>query len=119
MDFYTKYLDLCNKRGKSPSKVALENKISKASVTRWKYGYTPTDTNINKLAIYFGVSVDYLKENEAEPTTKNITSSDIKFALWGGDAETISDEMLEDVKRYAQFIKEQNKKTAEAVDEDK
>ena len=34
-----------------------------------------------------------------------IPDEDLKFALWGGDADEITDEMLDDVKRYAEFIR--------------
>ena len=45
-----------------------------------------------------------------ERKQQQVREADIKFALFGGDASEITDEMYEDVKRYAQFIKE--KKTA-------
>lgn len=41
---------------------------------------------------------------------QEITDNDIKFALFGEGSEDITDEMYEDVKRYAQFIKERNKR---------
>ena len=113
------YVKLCNEKGLAPSTAALKIGLTKTAVSNWKARKTkPTPANLIKIADFFGVDVDYLKGIENKPD-KSISTSDIKFALWGGDAETISDEMLEDVKRYAQFIKEQNKKTAEAVDEDK
>lgn len=61
MDFYFKFIELCNSVGKSPSKVALEIGTSKPAVTRWKSGSTPSDAVILKIADYFDVSVEYLK----------------------------------------------------------
>lgn len=58
--FYDHFLELCNKKGISPSKVALLNGISKTSVTRWKNGATPNGEILKKLADYFGVTTDYL-----------------------------------------------------------
>ena len=66
MNFYSKYLSLCNAIQKSPSRVAQECNISKPSVNRWKKGTTPTDATLLKLADYFGVSVAELK-GEEEP----------------------------------------------------
>ena len=81
--------------------------ISQQTVAKWEKGLaTPNPETVGKLAQIFDVSADFLlgisdrKSNESE---------DIKFALWGGDADEISDEMLEDVRRYAKFIHEQKK----------
>ena len=73
MEFYGKYVELCNKIGKSPSAVAMEIGLSKPSVHRWKNGGSPTDATAAKIASYFGVSVTYLfgKEEQKNPTTIN------------------------------------------------
>jgi transcriptional regulator with XRE-family HTH domain len=58
--FYEKYLCLCNSINKSPSAVALELKIGKPSVTRWKNGATPRDATVLKIADYFGITIEAL-----------------------------------------------------------
>lgn len=70
MGFYEKYLCLCNSINKSPSAVALELKIGKPSVTRWKNGATPRDATILKVADYFGITVAELMSgvNEQKET---------------------------------------------------
>lgn len=74
MGFYEKYLCLCNSINKSPSAVALELKIGKPSVTRWKNGATPRDATVLKIADYFGVTVTELMagvgEQENAPAAK-------------------------------------------------
>lgn len=60
MNFYDKYIALCNRAGKSPSAVALEIGLSKPTITRWKRGGGVTDATITKVAKYFGVSVEEL-----------------------------------------------------------
>ena len=67
MNFYSRYVSLCNKVGKSPSKVALEIGAAKATVNRWKNGSLPTDATAQKIADYFGVTVAYLKGEEEMP----------------------------------------------------
>lgn len=62
--FYQIFLELCNKSNKSPSRIAIENNISKASVNRWKNGSTPSDAVLLKLSKYFNVSVDFLLNKE-------------------------------------------------------
>ena len=71
MNFYNKYVELCNDIGKSPSAVAIEIGLTKTSVHRWKNGGSPTDATAAKIASYFGVSVTYLLgKDEKKPTTK-------------------------------------------------
>lgn len=74
MGFYEKCLCLCNSINKSPSAVALELKIGKPSVTRWKNGASPRDATVLKIANYFGVTVTELMagvgEQENAPAAK-------------------------------------------------
>lgn len=77
MAFYENYVKLCNLAGKSPSAVAVELKLGKPSVTRWKHGAVPRDTTILKIAGYFGVSVEELtqdtkKERHADGEALNV-----------------------------------------------
>lgn len=68
--FYDVYADLCKEIGKSPSAVAQELKINKSNVTNWKNnGYTPRGEVLNKIADYFGVTVDYLLGNAPREVT--------------------------------------------------
>lgn len=68
--FYNNYVKQCNIVGKSPSAVALDVGLSKATVSGWKSGRTnPTSATSQKLAEYFGISVDELiGAGSAEPT---------------------------------------------------
>lgn len=58
--FYKVFIDLCNSKGVSPSYVGGQIGISKAAVSGWKNGSLPRDTQLQKIAAYFGVSVGYL-----------------------------------------------------------
>ena len=63
--FYDVFLQLCNSVNKSPSSVVLELGMAKSAVTNWrKRGGFPTDANLQKIADYFNVSVNYLLEKE-------------------------------------------------------
>lgn len=91
MNFYNKYIELCAKLGKTPSAVALENNLSKSTVNSWKVGRSnPTDVTLSKLAAYFNVSIEYLKNDSEEveeikkdpiPKTGNEVSDFDEFAL--------------------------------------
>ncbi len=84
MAFYENYVKLCNLAGKSPSAVAVELKLGKPSVTRWKHGAVPRDTTILKIAGYFGVSVEELTQdtkNAPTPTSESERSRQIATNL--------------------------------------
>lgn len=112
--FYDRFKQLCERKGVSCNKAALEIGLSNATPTKWKKtGATPVGDTLDKIAAYFGVSADYLlgKENEKAPTAageRSVSDDELKFALWG-DCEDISDDDLADVRRYAAFVRERKK----------
>lgn len=62
--FYVNFVKLCNSVGKSPSAVAEEIGVKRSTVTRWKQGKSVTDANCQKVADYFGVTMDELNKSE-------------------------------------------------------
>jgi len=62
--FYDVYKNLCQEKGVSVTKAATEIGLSKSHPTAWKKrGLTPNGDTLNKIAEYFGVSVDRLLGN--------------------------------------------------------
>ena len=68
-----------------------------------------SDATAQKIASYFGVTVGYLLGQEenapADGGKRAVTDEDIKFALFGGNKD-ITDEMYEEVKRFAAYVKQ-------------
>lgn len=62
--FYEKYLELCQRKNKKPTSVALEIGISRGAVTNWKKGGIPNDITLKKIAEYFNVTINCLLGNE-------------------------------------------------------
>ena len=58
--FYDRFVGLCKERGVSPSAVMVSIGLNKSNATFWKKGSIPKGSTLQKLADYFGVSVDYL-----------------------------------------------------------
>lgn len=104
--FYTIYAELCHKIGRSPSWVAQQLNINKASVTYWKNNPNakPSNEVVCKIADFFNVSTDYLLGNDSESKDYEEIA---KVALFGGDQE-VTPEMWEEVKSYAKFIKQKH-----------
>lgn len=111
--FYDKFCELCTTKNLSPSRVALEIGINKGTVSVWKNkGTMPSAENLKIIAKYFGVTVDYLLENEKREDSTietQVTDDDIRFALFDG-SDNITDEMYEEVKSFAKYIKEKYKR---------
>lgn len=74
--FYDRYVYLCEQKGISPSKAAIDAGISKSLVTKWKTNNTktPSPDVLTKLSQYFEMGIsELLGENEQKnkPTTIN------------------------------------------------
>jgi len=105
--FWERFVNECEKVNKKPNPVAKELKISSGTVTGWKNGAIPNSVALDKLSNYFNVSIDYLlgREDAKTPPSKKdgTTDKELKFALWGAE-DGITDGMLDDVRRFAEFI---------------
>lgn len=65
--FYDRFKALCDQRGVSCNRAAIEMGLSNATPTSWKKrGLTPKADTLAIIANYFGVSVDYLLGEETE-----------------------------------------------------
>lgn len=84
--FYDKYKELCEKKNISLSRAAIEIGFEKSLIPKWKQrGLTPRAETLNKIAAYFGVSVDYLltgKEKENATIQTDDGTAEL-IALWG------------------------------------
>ena len=99
----------------------LESKtgISKSALQRYATGMTkkiPVDT-IVAIAPVLNVSAAWIMGWSEEDSKSNInfshvTDDDIKFALFGGEEE-ITDEMYDEVKNFAEYVKQKYKNKKE------
>lgn len=64
MNFYQKFVRLCNERHVSPSAAILEIGLKKSAVTRWKKGGNPTDATVAKVCEFFHVDLNYFEDEE-------------------------------------------------------
>ncbi len=99
MDTLHKILNLLWKSGVSEIEFCKALGINKSAVTDWKKGKTVSYRKyIAQIASFFDVSPDYF--NSDNPTS----DEDIKFALFG--TTQIDDDVLDEVKRFAKYIKD-------------
>lgn len=119
--FWRQFKSLCDERKTTPNKVILDIGLSTGNPTGWKSGKIPSTKVLKTLADYFGVTVDYLIGNsndrnlskEAETKTHARTLGNavidaddlLTFALFGKDEPTLPREKLDEIRRYAEYIK--------------
>lgn len=116
-ELYERIALLCEQRGIKPGKMCTETGISRGNIGDLKMGRIKklSAENLEKVAKYFGVTTDYLlkgEDTEKAPVPEDkrqVSDDDIMFALWG-DASEIDKDDLEDVKRYAAFVRERKQK---------
>ena len=100
--------DICKERGIPVSLLEKSCGFSNGYLNAKKLARLPYD-RAQLIADYLGLDVTYILtgEKNSAPTREGrsaVTDEDIKFALFGGDRE-ISDEMLDEVRQFAQFLK--------------
>ena len=112
--FYDRFRQLCENKGISCNKAALEIGLSNATPTKWrKTGATPTGETLDRIAKYFGVSTDYLlgKETEKAPTGSGERDilDEVDLAFYGNYKE-LSEANKETLRAMARVLLEQENK---------
>lgn len=62
--FYTQLVKLCKERGVKPSPVLKELGLSSGNLKRWANGASANYDTLDKLAKYFGISVNYFFDDD-------------------------------------------------------
>lgn len=76
---YEVFEQLLQKYGVTPYKVAKEAGVTQTALSNWKLGRsTPTTKTLQKIADYFGVTLDYLLTGQEEPKEKKNPYSDLQ-----------------------------------------
>lgn len=104
---------LCKEKGTTVSALEKACGFANGYLNPKKMSKLPYDRAL-AIANYLNVSVEEVltgKENNKAPTDegeRKISDKELKFALWG--STDIDDDDLDDVRRYAAFIRERKKK---------
>lgn len=91
-EIYDRYKAIRDSRNVKDSQVAKETGITKSTFSEWKSGkYTPKQEKLQKIADYFGVTINYLMtgtdDNEEQPQLSARDERDISRRL----EQTLSD----------------------------
>ena len=103
---------LLQDRGVSGAQMSADLGMSRSFMTELRKGRAKGIKleTAQKIAEYFGVSVDYLLGEETtktpvEANRRTVSDEDIQFALFGGRDE-ITESMYEEVKKFAAYLKQ-------------
>ena len=109
---YEKISDLCRERGVTTYRMSKEAGIARSIITELKSGRSQSLSaeSLQKISLYFNVPIDYLLDpSEPDPSDippePLISKEQLMFALWGEQKDELSDEDLEDVKKYADMVR--------------
>ena len=100
--FYDNYIKLCAAHDKSPTAVSKEIGLSNAAASGWKNGKKPSAVTKQKLADYFGVTVEELtgEEQKEKPAPGEGSGMDAAF---NAVLDQLTEQELADVLQYAKF----------------
>ena len=107
--FYEQFRALCKIRNETPSHVLESIGLTRMNASLWKKGGMPSAENIQKLANYFGVPVDYLLNTNA---AMSANSSNMHRII--SDAEIAKNQILLEnlVKELMEIIPKQYRPAA-------
>ena len=123
--FYDLFCRLCQEKGVSPTRATIEIGLSRTIGTKWKKtGATPQGDTLQKIADYFGVSVDYLLGNEEKPASQEadelIKSDPLAgqlFAAYGRVKEEFSQAEIDDITMIMEMLAEKKRRKREKGEE--
>ena len=90
---YEIFEKLCEKKGITAYRVSKETGVTTATLTSWKQGkYTPKREKLQKIADYFGVTVEYFTGEEKNDDPHELTAKDERDIA--KDMESIRNKLL-------------------------
>lgn len=119
--FYDRFKELCDQRGITCNRAALDMGLSNATPTAWKKrGLTPKADTLAIIANYFGVTTDYLlgEETAKAPTATGERSGshdvldDVDIAFYGDYKELTEDDKAT-VRDMVRIMRERRSKKQE------
>ena len=104
MNFYEKFVSLCNKQGIAPSNIDEEIGIKQQTISYWKKGGKPRTSTILKICEYFGVEPSYFQEEEKTELKQMLDPALITmYYLYGSTPP--SDEEWQELQQFIEWQK--------------
>lgn len=116
-DLYNRIEELCKENNKSITTMCKESGASRASLSDLKVGrkQSLSAETLSKIAVYFGVTVDYLlgKENKKAPTNGERDILDEVDVAFYGDFKELNDGEKETVRDMVRLMRQRKEKRSQ------
>ena len=112
MNIGSKIATLRKQKGVSQAELAKRSNMSQAGISYIeKKLRSPSADTLEMIATALNVPLSQLLDEETTEVevSRSLTDAELKFALFDGD-ENITDAQFEEVKRFAQFIRERDRR---------
>lgn len=109
---YETIVRLCDERGITPGKMCNDLGMSRSTMTELKKGRSQTLKleKASKIASYLNVPIEVLtgeQQKSPQPEAEGESFSNQFFAAYGKQNEEFTEKQIEDIAKYAKWIKEQ------------
>lgn len=98
--FYEIFINLCNKKGLSPTAILQKLGVSTSKLTAWKKGSLPSASMLILISEFFEVSIDYLLTGKENKETKLTPDEQELLKIYG---KLANEEKKEAVKRVEEL----------------
>ena len=105
--FKEKFIEVCSKKGVSPTSVCIAVGLSNAAYTQWSETSTPRRTTLIKICDYLHLPYDYFDETKKEPTILAYSGNKRIDSI---AKEILKTDLSEDDLKLIEFILEKYKK---------
>ena len=113
--FKENFVRLCNQHGESPTVVCKKIGITSSAFSKWTDESIPRQATLIRIADYFGVSVSYLLGVVDDPDPIALIDPSKKsppiIEVIDEAMKDMSEEELEDLEKYVEFILSRKKGT--------
>lgn len=99
--------------GKNKRVISEEMGVPYTTLVDWANGNKfPRADGIEKLAEYFKILKSDLLEEKDEEANKAKLNEALMYALWEGDTKDITPQMLDKVREFARFVRDEERRKA-------
>ena len=109
--FQEKFIRLCDIKRVSPTVACTSIGLSSSAFSKWTENTVPRQATLVRIADYFGVSEDYLRSAEIDPSAFIVVSKDglSKMERLMDLMMEMTEEELEDLEKYAVSLISRNR----------
>ena len=107
--FKQNFIDFCNKKGESPSFVCRQVGLAPATCSCWTEDSVPRRATLQRIADYFGITVEDLLRDPNEPTAPAPTTEAAPSPLSSNFNDLLNQLTLQELREVQAFMEQKIK----------